>query len=267
MAGAFGWRDWARLGASITVETGTDTDGMPTENLFDAQPGLRARLIPVAGVVRLVVDLGATRTAGVITLVNTALDGSESIFMRGSITDPTGVDGAAFIKGAAVTAPDTNRGQVVNLLTADVSVRYVRIVITGIAGSILDIGGLAVQQVLRLNSGMAFGMSEGRAHLGTADRNPFTGAEFRVDGVGRPRYARVTLPTIKSAEYEGDLRALLAEAAPSVDVLWIPETSLSQAEMNLRCIWGGITRPGEEFGIARNRPMLGSMSFSITERM
>lgn len=265
MAGAFGHADAMRVAPTITLAAGTVEDGMPLSSLTDPQPGMRTRL--VGSDVTLVVDLGAASTVGVLLIGNTTLTGAETVALTGSLSDPTGADaGAIALVSASATTPDLNRGQVVILLPADVSVRYLRLEITGISAGFLDVGVLAAMATLRLIHGTGFGAVEGRLALGQRDRNPVTGAEFGVPGVFNPRLMRFTLPTLRAAEYGGTLRDMLGGLSVADDVLWIPETTLAQAELNQRSIYGGLMRPGEQFGIVRDRPLVASASFALVER-
>jgi len=51
------------------------------------------------------------------------------------------------------------------------------------------------------------------------------------------------------------------------EALWIPETSLSLAELNVRTIWGAVAAPGEEALATRDSPAGTSRSFRIVERV
>ena len=51
------------------------------------------------------------------------------------------------------------------------------------------------------------------------------------------------------------------------DALWIPETGLSQAELNTRSIWGAVAEAGAEALASRDSFPGLSRSFVITERV
>jgi hypothetical protein len=245
--------------------TGTNESGMPTENLFDPQPGLRARFIPNGvNTVQFIVDLGAVRTLGAMALVNSTLTGAETLRFRTSEVDPT-VASFDYSIDATATTPDATRGQITILRSADLSARYVWFRFTNCA-AVLDIGNIAVFETFRFAIRPGLGMVEGRLPSGILDRNPFTRTEHRLAGLVNARYARVTVPSILASEYDGTLRAVLDAVHPSDDVLWIPDTDLSAAELNRRSIYGALTRPGEDVGFSYNRPQRAQFSFQIAER-
>lgn len=267
MAGIFGHSDHMRVGAAVTIRIGTAVDTMPIEYLYDPQPGLRARIIPAGGIVSLVFDFGGAVAQGLVMAVNTTADGGETVQLRLSSADPTGAAGDVSNTLHSTAGADRTRGAAVCLLPADLSARYTRIDFGLISGTYFDIGTIAVMPTLRLQGGMAFGATEGRRTLGVADANPFTGSEFRVNGIWQPRYADFSLPRIRSTEYEGTLRDMLADVDAADDVAWIPDADLSQAELNARGILGGIKQPGADLGIARDRPQRSSARFRLVERI
>lgn len=265
MAGVIGWRDWTRDGAALSMVVGTNESGMPAENLFDPQPGIRARFLASArGVVQFVIDLGAVRTLGALAVINTTLTGAETLRFRTSDSDPTV---AAFDYSIDVqsTTPDATRGQIVTLRSEDLDARYLSFRFTG-CGDVVDIGNISVFETFRFAIRPGLGMVEGRLPAGIVDRNPYTRTEHRLAGLVNARYARVTIPSILAAEYDGTLRAVLDAVQPTDDVLWIPDGDLSAAELNRRSIYGALTRPGEDIGFAFNRPQRAQFSFQIAER-
>ncbi|OJY76134.1 MAG: hypothetical protein BGP12_01115 [Rhodospirillales bacterium 70-18] len=70
--------------------------------------------------------------------------------------------------------------------------------------------------------------------LGRRDRNPLTGASFPVPALADPRVTRFSLLLLSGAEIKGQHRAV----GPVGDALRIPETTLNQAELNARSLWG-----------------------------
>lgn len=267
MAGVFGFPDWLRRGVSISLRAGTAVDTMPLEYLYDPQPGLRARIIPAAGVISIVCDFGAAVSQGLVVIVNSTASGAETVRIRLSSADATGAAGDVSNTLHSTIDADRTRGAAVCLLPADLSARYMRIDVADIGAGIFDIGSLMAMPTIRLTNGMGFGATEGRRGLGIADRNEYTGAEFRVGGIAQPRYADFSLPSLTSAEYAGNIRNMIADATAADDVAWIPDDGLTQSELNLRTIIGGIKTPGEDLGIARDRPMRGTARFRIVERL
>lgn len=267
MAGVFGFPDWLRRGVSISLRAGTAVDTMPLEYLYDPQPGLRARIVPAAGIVSIVCDFGASVAQGLVVMVNSTATGAETVRIRLSSADSTGAAGDVSNTLHDTTNADRTRGAAVCLLPADLSARYMRIDIADISASVFDIGSILAMPTIRPGNGMGFGATEGRRSLGIADRNEYTGAEFRVAGIAQPRYADFSLPSLTSAEYAGNVRNMIADATAADDVAWIPDDTLSQGELNLRTVIGGIKTPGEDLGISRDRPLRGTARFRIVERL
>ncbi|WP_196301868.1 hypothetical protein, partial [Streptococcus pneumoniae] len=87
------------------------------------------------------------------------------------------------------------------LIPADITARYMRILITDISTDVLDIGSVMAMATLRLRSGQDYGWKEGRFYTGVSDVNPFTGAEFRADGLASLRQWDFALPTIFADEF------------------------------------------------------------------
>ena len=77
----------------------------------------------------------------------------------------------------------------------------------------------------------------------------------------------VTLPLLSAAEIRTQHRALLAVVGGAGEALWIPETSLSLAELNARSIWGAVAAPGEEALATRDNPVGTARSFRVVERV
>jgi hypothetical protein len=99
------------------------------------------------------------------------------------------------------------------------------------------------------------------------DRNQLTGAEFPVPALANPRVTRFSLPLLTSAEIKGLHRDMLRAMGAVGDALWIPETGLSQAEMNARSIWGAVAEAGVEALASRESFVGSSRTFLITERI
>ena len=87
-----------------------------------------------------------------------------------------------------------------------------------------------------------------------------------MPALANPRVTRFTLPLLTSAEIKGQHRDKLRAMGAVGDALWVPETSLPQAELNARCIWGAVAEPGAEAMTSRDSFVGSSRSFTITER-
>ncbi len=75
------------------------------------------------------------------------------------------------------------------------------------------------------------------------------------------------MPLLTSAEIKGQHRNMLHAMGAAGDALWIPETTLSQAELNARSVWGAVAEAGAEALAARDSFPGSSRSFAITERL
>ncbi len=267
MASLFGYPDRMRAGVSLTVNTGAAVDTMPAEYLYDPQPGLRARFTPDAGTLAITFDFGASVSIGLVMLVNTTLTGDETVRLYLNDGDPTFSSGNLSNTVHSATGATRTRGAAVCLLPADITARYMRLLITDISPAVLDIGGVSAMPTLRLERGIGFGMSEGRRSLGVMDYNEYTGAEFRVSGLAQPRYADFSLPSVSAAEYHGTLRDMIADVGLAEDVAWCPDDAMTQGELNARVLLGGIKRPGEDIGIVRDRPLRANVRFRLVERL
>jgi hypothetical protein len=117
--------------------------------------------------------------------------------------------------------------------------------------------------MLRLRSSV----QEGRLILDRRDRNPFTGAAFPVTALANPRITRFSLPLLTTAEVKGQHRAMLRAMGAAGDSLWIPDTGLSRAEMNIRSVWGAVAEAGAEALVSHDSVPGSSRSFVITERV
>ena len=145
--------------------------------------------------------------------------------------------------------------------------RYLRVDLDAPGATLIDVGRLVAGPLWRVSRAVAYGVQEGRETLDRRDRNPLTGAEFPVPALANPRVARFTLPLLSAAEIRTQHRALVAALGGAGEALWLPETSLSLAEINARSIWGAIAAPGEEALATRDSPVGTSRSFRIAERL
>jgi len=265
MSSAIGWRDAMRAGPVVSLLLGSETPGMPISALTDAQPSLRARLVGSA--VTIAVDFGVSSAVGVVSLVNTTLTGAETV--RVLLNDSDSSFGTGNLSNTVhfPTNADRTRGAVVCLLPADITARYMRVLLTDVSAGFVDIGNLAAHATIRLRYGQGLGWEEGRLPLGLRDRNDITGAEFRVPGSGAARYARVQLPTLQRDEYGGAFRDMMDDLTAADDVLWIPDVGLDQGELNRRCVFGGLYQPGQEFGVQRREAFTGAAAVRIVERL
>ena len=167
----------------------------------------------------------------------------------------------------ATQTADAAAGNVVLLRPSAATGRYLQIDVASPSAAFIDLGRLVAGPLWRLTRAFAYGVQEGRLILDRRDRNTFTGTEFPVPALANPRVTRFTLPLLTPAEIKGQHRNMLRAMGAMGDALWIPETSLSQAEMNVRSIWGAVAEAGAEALASRDSFPGSSRSFVITERV
>lgn len=255
------------LVAAVGLDTANSTaatSSMPASNLADPQPRLRTRF--PASTAQLQVDFGASVTLGCIALISTNLTAAATVTVLQSnasnMATPTYSPGAATAYTAAAA-----QGNVVLLHATAAAGRYLRVTVTDTSLAYIDIGRLVAGPLWRLSYAWAYGIAEGRTILDRRDRNPFTGAEFPVPAVVNPRAAQFSLPFLTGAEAIGEWRTMLATLGAVGDALWVPSTSLSQTELNQRCLWGAITQPGESALLARANFLQYQRAFTLVERV
>ena len=264
MASAFMHAD---LVAAVGADSGTSTTAtasMPLSNLTDPQPRLRTRLPTSSATIQ--VDFGTSVTLGCVALISTNLTAASTVTVTQSnnadMSSPTYAPGSATTYTSAAA-----NGNVVLLHATAAAGRYLRLVIADASLTYIDVGRLVAGPLWSLTYAWAYGIAEGRAILDRRDRNPFTGAEFPVPAVVNPRTAQFSLPFLTGTEAIGEWRTMLATLGAVGDALWVPETSLSQTELNQRCLWGAIAQPGESALLARANFLQYQRAFTLVERV
>lgn len=207
------------------------------------------------GHLRRIAVYGRQLTQGQVTAAGSTgstLDTATLVYDSGSITADIG---------------DATGGNVVLLAPATVMARYLRVDVNADGATAIDIGRLVAGPLWRLSRAFAYGVTEGREMLDRRDRNPLTGASFPVPALANPRVTRFSLPLLSGPEVKGQHRDMVRALGAVGDALWIPETSLSQAELNARSIWGAVAAPGDEAATSRDSFPGSSRSFRIVERV
>jgi hypothetical protein len=250
--------------AAVLTSAQATVASMPVANLQDPQPRRRVRF--ASGTATLNVDLLSAREVDCVALISTTLSASATIRVRlANVADFSVVLSDTGTINAE--AQDEAQGNVVVVLPAPITARYLRIELADGAASLMDAGVLAVGALWRVLRGTAYGIREGRVMLDRRDRNPFTGAEFPVPAVANPRFAAFTLPSLSLTEARTQHRALLRALGAAGDALWIAELNDGMAERNRRAIWGAVNAPGEDAAISRDNLPLSSRAFRIQERL
>lgn len=266
-----------RVVQGVGIATGSVTAaGLPLSNLVDDQPRTRARLLGASGAggwsASLTIDLLAQSTVGCVALISTTLDsGLSAVQVRARLAtvDPSGTAGDAWSSGnvLASTGPEANGNVVLIRQAGSATGRYLLIEISAHAQQEIDIGRIIAGPLWRPTRAHAYGIEEGRLPLDRRDRNALTGAEFPVPSLRNPRSAAFSLPMLTTAEARGEHRTMVAQLGAAGEALWIPEVTLTQAELNLRSIWGAVAQPGEAAATAQRYLAVHGRSFRITERV
>jgi hypothetical protein len=176
--------------------------------------------------------------------------------------------GLAWDSGTLPVETDAaSQGNVIALTGAAVVGRYLLVDIAAPGAAVIDLGRLVAGPLFTPARGFAYGAAEGREILDVRDRNPITGAEFPRPALVAPRIQRFTMPLISNAEMRTAWRAMVAALGGAGEALWIPDTSLSRAELAARCLWGAIAAGGEEATLVRDGLNANSRTFRIVERI
>ncbi len=265
MPGAFLWDERVARAVGLSALGAQPVASMPLSNLLDPQPRHRTRWLDTAATV--LVDFGTPAAIDAVALLSTTLRFADAFRVRiGAAADmASGVTYDSTTVGCETD--DAAPGNVVLVLPATASGRYLMVNMIAPGVVLIDVGRLVAGPLWRISRAVAYGVQEGREVLDRRDRNPLTGAEFPVPALANPRLARFTLPLLSATEGRTQHRALLAALGGAGEALWIPETSLSLAELNARSIWGAVAAPGEEALATRDSPAGTSRSFRIVERV
>ena len=250
--------------AAVLTSAQATVASMPVANLQDPQPRRRVRFN--AGTATLDADLLAAQSVDCVALISTTLSASATIRVRlanvanfSAVLSDTGTINAE--------AQDEGQGNVVVVLPAPITARYVRIDLVDGAASLIDAGVLVAGALWRTERSIAYGIDEGRVILDRRDRNTFTGAEFPVPAVINPRYARFTLPVLSDNEVRNQHRALVRQLGAARDGLVIPDIADALAERNRRALWGALNEPGGNAGTIMAAFNINERSFIVTERV
>jgi len=258
-----------RTATLLPVATPAAIETAPASNLADPQPRLRAAWAGTA--VSLVYDLGVLASIEAVALISTTLAAAATVRVRLSVSDAIGAAGDAWDSGV-VTADtsDLAGGNIILLRPYAVAMstgRYLRIDVADATAARIDIGRVVVGPLWRIAAGASLGGREGRLILDQRDRNALTGAEFALPAIANPRMATFTLPLLTRTEATGAARTMLDTIGGAGDVLWVPETSLSQPELNRRCIWGAAARGGDDAVIEQRTQTRHLRTLRLAERL
>lgn len=265
MPGGFLYSDL--IADAVLASGAASVSTMPLSNLQDPQPRVRTRF--VGGTVSILADLLASRSLDCVYLGSTTLTSGATIRVRLSASDVTGAAGEAWDTGVvSASTGDEANGQMVVLRTAGpASGRYLMVDLVDAALSVIDIGVLAAGALWRVTRAQSYGYREGRLILDREDRNAYTGAVFPAPALSNPRFAAFQIAWMGRTETEAQHREMIRRNGATRPALWIPDLSLSQAEINNRSIWGAVAQPGEEAAPARPAFAGWTRSWRVVERL
>jgi len=251
MAGAILYANLVTLGVGLNVFSAVEGSA---SCLLDPQPSNRARW--AGGAATVLIDFGGPRPIDGVAALSTTLGvwGSLSVVrLRLSTVDATGEAGDAWDTGTVPTETNTdNLGNLVLVRAAGpVTARYLLLQVIDGSAPLIDIGLVVAGALWRMSQAPSYGYAEGRMALDTRATNGFTGAQFPVPARLNPRAMLWKNDMLSRAEGTGALRALTARVGAARDVLWVPDTGLSQAELNARSLWGPVGKPGDLMGAVR----------------
>jgi hypothetical protein len=156
--------------AAVLTSAQATVASMPVANLQDPQPRRRVRFN--AGTATLDADLLAAQSVDCVALISTTLSASATIRVRlanvanfSAVLSDTGTINAE--------AQDEGQGNVVVVLPAPITARYVRIDLVDGAASLIDAGVLVAGALWRTERSIAYGIDEGRLML---DRGRVSGS-------------------------------------------------------------------------------------------
>lgn len=263
MALAFLWNDRV-AGAAMSVPSGVEPiAGMPLSSLIDPQLRVRCRWEADSAVLQL--DFTFATDLDAVALLGTNLTVPAAVRWR--VAGNSAMTAPSYDNTVATTPTAAGNGNIILLAGSTQSGRYMRLDIAAPGVAAIDIGRLVAGPLWTPSRHYGYGIQEGRAILDRRDTNPLTGAQFAVPAIANPRQASFGLDVLSGAEAIGQHRSLLDTLGGAGDVLWVPDTGLSQDELNRRCIWGPCNPPGGFAGHVHRAPGAYARSFTITERL
>jgi len=259
---AFLYSDKSR--AANVSSSGTLGDG-GVDRLADPQPRHRMRLAGMAA--QFTLDLGAVVPLDCFALISTTLVGSADVRVRASATDPTATGSLAHDSGAMTGVTDEKwLGQVVHVLGAAVSARYVRWDLSVPSGASIDVGLAPLGLLWRPMRNYAYGAQKGRQDYGVRDGNPRTGGMFAVTA-SKARVQAFALAALDPDEVAADVTEMDHAVGVAGDVLWIPETGDTPIVRAREAIWGSFRQVGAPAMTVHESFRLMSRSYQTTERL
>lgn len=250
--------------AAVVTSSGTLGDG-GVDRLADPQPRHRMRLD--GNVVQFTMDLGAVVSLDVFALISTTLTAAATARVRASATDPAATGSLAHDSGVLSSVTDAKwLGQVIEVLSAPVSARYVRWDLTMPSGASIDVGLAPLGLLWRPQRNYAYGAQKGRQDYGVRDGSARTGAMFAVRG-NQARFQAFNLAALSPAEVDADVTEMDVAAGIAGDVLWVPEATDAILARARDCIWGSFRQVGQPAPSVHDSYQLMTRSYQVTERL
>lgn len=262
MSCGFLYTDYSRT--AVVTSSGTLGDG-GVDRLADPQPRHRMRLNGNA--VQFTMDLGAVVSLDVFALISTTLTSAGDARVRASATDATVTGSLVHDSGVLANVTDAKwLGQVVQVLSAPVSARYVRWDLNMPSGASIDVGLAPLGLLWRPTRNYAYGAQKGRQDYGIRDGNARTGAMFAVRG-NQARVQAFNLAALSPAEVDADVTEMDVAAGVAGDVLWVPEATDQILSRARDCIWGSFRQVGAPSLATHESFQLLTRSYQMTERI
>lgn len=206
--------------AAATLSGAATVGGLPLANMQDPQPTRVARWSGTTGYV--VADLGASYSIGIVAIGGTNLTSAATRRVRLSTADATGAAGDAHDSGTAAAGADPRySGNMIHVLAANVSARYVRVDLTDATRSFIDAGLFLAGPAFRPARNYQFGAAWGYQDAGGAEASPV--GKLFANRRGRKRVATLRFAFATEAEAMVDHMELSRIAGTTENVLVVPD--------------------------------------------
>lgn len=203
-------------GDRVAVGTITASSSAPTRPATNLQdPRLSKKWAATSTSATVTVDLGALYTIGAVILGGCNLGLADTRRIRLSTTDATGAAGDAHDSGSGAAGVDPTFGQLVYVLPADVSARYLRLDLTAAVAP--QAGRLWAMPTFRPATNFARGVSDLLRDLSATRQSE--GGEMYADVRPKQRGIKLSLQRVTTAEKLAYLDPLRRAAGLTGDLM------------------------------------------------
>jgi hypothetical protein len=195
----------------------------------------------------LIIDLGTSRTIGVVGLLNTNLDLDDIIHVRFSTSDPTGQDGSAYNSSSHAAGVDPVFAAYWRFIEPAATGRYMRIGTT-LTATVWEAGRLVIAPTWIPTRHFSFGWAQGREDKSRRDES--LGGNMFVDRRPRQRVWEFTLRGLTESEVDSELEPLNRLNGASKDIMVCRDKA--NANLGKVTVWGMLDqalRPTQEEGL------------------